>query len=249
MARQKGINKMEGTVDDLTYYEMNGKHYVRKRRKVSKKRLKTDPMFKSMRENGAEFGKAATDGKLLRDCVKVLYKDAGRKAASDRVHQVMLEIKELDVTSEKGKKNVGIALGTEGAKKMLKGFEFNPDSQVGLILYKPFELDMETGTLSIANLIPQRDFKIPEGATHLTLSGACADVNFTTEISALELTNEVNLLLDNNSTSITLKPTTLPEGTGTRFYFLQVQFFQMVNKIPYELEDGRYHSLMIAGIA
>src|SRR6185295_13995882 len=115
---------------------------------------------------------------------------AGSRATSIRVLQLMLKIIKLDVTSERGKRNAGVALATEEAKSLVKGFEFNPDAPMASILLKPVEADMLTGVISIADLIPMKDVKPPAGATHLSLSGAYADLNFPLDTSAVAYTNE-----------------------------------------------------------
>ena len=55
MAKVNGLLKIEGTVEDLTFYKKDGKNYVRRKGGVSKERILTDPNFVRTRENGAEF--------------------------------------------------------------------------------------------------------------------------------------------------------------------------------------------------
>jgi hypothetical protein len=59
MARQAGPNFIVGTIDDLVFYKMNGKYYVRKKSSLSKKRVKKDPVFVNTRRNAAAFGEAS----------------------------------------------------------------------------------------------------------------------------------------------------------------------------------------------
>src|SRR5882724_7550275 len=149
MGRQTGINKIEGTLSDLTFYKMKGNFFVRTKRNVSRARILTDPKFARVRENGSEFGIAVRTGKLLRDCVKDMFRDAGNHATSIRVLQLMLKILKLDLTSDRGKRNAGIALANPDAKKLLKGFEFNSRSQLHSILLKPYLTDTSTGIITI----------------------------------------------------------------------------------------------------
>lgn len=248
MARQIGMGMIEGTLHNLTFYRMRGKYYVRAKRKVSRKRILTDPKFARVMENAGEFKVAVRMGKLLRDSIKNRFPEAGSRATSIRVLQQMLKIKKLDVTSKRGKRNAGTALASDEAKKLLKGFEFNPDSHIASILFKPVGVDMVTGVISIADLIPLKDVKPPAGATHLTLSGAYADVNFASNTSAVAYTNEVNLAIDGNSSTVTLTPSSLPEGTGTKFCFLQVRFFQEVGGVQYVLKEGKYQAVRIVEV-
>jgi len=239
---------IEGTLHNLTFYRMRGKYYVRAKRNVSRKRILTDPKFARLMENAREFKLAVRMGKLLRDSIKNRFREAGSRATSIRVLQQMLKIRKLDVTSERGNRNAGTALATEEAKKLLRGYEFNPDSPIAIILFKPVEVDMVTGVISIADLIPLKHVKAPAGATHLTLSGVYTDVNFASNTNAVAYTNEVNLAIDGSSTTVTLTPSTLPEGTGIKFCFLQVKFFQEVGGVQYVLKDGKYHAMRVVGV-
>ena len=93
------------------------------------------------------------------------------------------------------------------------------------------------------------DVTPPEGATHLTLRGAYANINFATGVTAIEYTNEVNLPIDATVTTVKLIPAAVPAGTGTKLYLLQIEFFQMVNAVQYELNNGSFNALVIAEIA
>ncbi len=66
MAQSTGILKIEGTIEDLTFYKKDGKNYVRRKGGVSKERIANDPNFVRTRENGSEFGHSASAGKMLR---------------------------------------------------------------------------------------------------------------------------------------------------------------------------------------
>lgn len=72
MAKLKGIIKIEGTLQDMTFYKTQDGHLVKTKSGVSGSRIATDPAFARTRENGAEFGSAAKAGKLLRNCTRYL---------------------------------------------------------------------------------------------------------------------------------------------------------------------------------
>jgi len=72
MAKLKGILKIQGTLDDLTFYKSGKDHLVRTKGGVDKARIANDPAFQRTRENGSEFGMAAKAGKMLRTAVRLL---------------------------------------------------------------------------------------------------------------------------------------------------------------------------------
>jgi hypothetical protein len=56
MAKTSGIIKIEGTVEDLTFYKKDGRNFVRRKGGVSKERIENDPNYVRTRENNSEFG-------------------------------------------------------------------------------------------------------------------------------------------------------------------------------------------------
>jgi hypothetical protein len=52
MARQKGILKIEGSLDDITFYKKGDSFLVRNKGGISKQRIANDPAFARTRENG-----------------------------------------------------------------------------------------------------------------------------------------------------------------------------------------------------
>lgn len=248
MPKQRGSMQFEGTMNEMTFYKMGGKYYVRWKRQVNRNSVLRHPKYARFRENGSEFGLAVKAGKLLRDAVKTLFKPAGCRGTSTRLLQLMLKMQKADAISVRGQRNVGVAIQVPGIKELLKGFEFGNLSKMESVLIKPYEVNILTGRLIIANLIPLRDVKAPTGATHFTLSGGYADVNFANDACALQLTNEINLPLDDTPVTIDLITPTLPAGMGTKFYLLKIAFYQMVNGVEYELNNGLFNGMVVAEV-
>jgi len=106
MAKLKGIIKLEGTLDNLTFYKAKEGYLVRTKVGVSKERIENDPAFERTRENGSEFGSSASSGKLLRTAVRNLMIKAKDNRVSSRVTQKMTQIKNFDTTSIRGQRNI-----------------------------------------------------------------------------------------------------------------------------------------------
>jgi hypothetical protein len=249
MGHQKGIVKIEGTINDVTFYKTQDGYLVKSKSSISKSRIDNDPNFARVRENGAEFGSAAKSGKLLRDTNHALSKTASDPRLASRVTKLMSDIRKMDTTSPRGERNVGTAITDPAAIALLKGFEFNIRSQMGSILFKPYTVDQPSGKMTIPDLVPINDVKFPQGATHLTFAGAFEKINFVTGISSIEFTNEVNLPIDGATTSVSLDPGGSPAGTGTQLYMLRIEFFQQVNGVQYELNNGSFNALIVAEVA
>ncbi len=154
-----------------------------------------------------------------------------------------------DTTSVRGKRLPAIGIGVAGGKALLKGLNFNSNAILGSVLYKPYVVAPATGVITIAGLVPASDIAFPAGATHVSLTGAMANINFATGVADVKLTNVLNLAVTAPSTAVTLTPTAVPAGTGTKLFLLKVEFFQQVNGVQYSLKNGAYNALAIVEVA
>ncbi|MEO8150592.1 MAG: hypothetical protein ABI723_23375 [Bacteroidia bacterium] len=238
MARQRGNLRIDGTLYDTTFYKMGNHFFSRAKRNVTKEQILNDPKFESTRRNSKEFGTASRAGKLLRDAVMDMYPGAGSSKTAQKVMQLMTALLKLDGANEKGKRNVDNGIKQPASRALVEEFEFNDKCKVSSILRKAYETDTATGKITIDHLVPAKDIKAPESATHFTLKGAYLNIDFDKGIATIEYTNEINLCIDTLVTPIELKPARIPTGAGTKFYLLGIEFFQMVNGVQYEMSKG-----------
>ncbi len=248
MARQKGIIKLTGKVGDLSFYKSKDGYLAREKGGVEAERIKNDPAFVRTRENGAEFGSAASSGKVLRDAIRPMLQNASDGRVASRLTKLMTQIKNLDGTSIRGARNVGVGIAVPEAKALLKGFNFNNQAILGSILFNAYAVDPGTGEISVTGLVPANEISAPSGATHITLRGAWAKIDFATGETDIQQTNAVNLPIDGTTTDVILTPTSAPTGTGTDLYLLMIEFFQEVNGAQYSLKNGAYNALSIVEV-
>jgi hypothetical protein len=249
MARQKGILKIEGTIGGMTFYKTKDGHLVKEKSSISADKIANDPAFQRTRENGKEFGNAGSAGKVLRDAIRTLMLTASDGRVTSRLTQVMTDVLKQDLTSLRGERTVAIGIGTPEGKALLVGFDFNILASLGGILFKSFALDTATGVITINNIVPLNDIDFPIGATHFTVKGAFAKVDFANGVSAVEYTNVINLPIDATSTNVVLTPASVPASAATSIYLLQIEFFQEVNGVQYTLKNGAYNALTIIEVA
>jgi len=245
MAKQKGILKIEGTLDDITFYKNGDTYLVRNKGGVSKNRIENDPAFKRTRENGTEFGMVAGASKLLRDANAVLVRKAYDGKLNVKLMQVLTKVKGCDVTSPRGQREVYVGLGTAEGRALLKGFDFNSRTKLHSVLAAPFVLDTSTGTVTIDNLIPAEMLDAPANSTHVAMQSAMLNLNFETGEQAIEYSPVVNLPLDLALATQTLTPNGVPGGSGQLFFFLLIEFFQEVNGVQYALNNGNFNALCL----
>ena len=59
MARQAGTILIEGTLDDLTFYKMDGVYYVRMKSSLTRKKVLNSPRFALTRMHASQLGEAS----------------------------------------------------------------------------------------------------------------------------------------------------------------------------------------------
>jgi hypothetical protein len=99
MAKQKGNIRIKGTIDDLTFYKLHGKDFVKSKSSLTKTQIDTNPNFVRTRENMSEFSTSAKDGKLLREALHVYMANAKDNLVTSRLLKTMRAIVKLDPTS------------------------------------------------------------------------------------------------------------------------------------------------------
>lgn len=249
MARQKGIVKLKGTLDDITFFKSKDGYIAKEKSDVGKEKILTSPNYVRTRENMREFSASAKDGKLLRTALHAYMVNAKDNRVTSRLIKLMSQILKLDATSVRGLRTVGTAIVLPSAMTMLQGFNFNNRSIISAVLLVPYTINTTTGAITIANLLPANDIIAPEGATHFSLQAIWGKVDFVNKVYNVQTSPVVNTVLTAASSTITLTPTAVPTGTGTNIYLLLIQFFQMVNTVQYSLRNGAFNSLAIVQVA
>ena len=245
MAKSSGVLKIEGTIDDLTFYKKDGKFLVRKKGGISKERIENDPNFVRTRENGSEFGHSGKSGKVLRLALGSMVYKAKDNKLSSRMLQLMSQLKNYDLNSARGERKVGLGLTTVEGKQLLKGFDFNNNARLKNVLFAPFELDKSNGKISFNNLMPIEHLQFPQGSTHVSFQSAVLAIDFLTEISEVAFSPIENLAIDMTISSPVLAPPYVPVGSGVQVFLLMISFYQEVNGVQYSLKNEEYNVLNV----
>ncbi|MGV9003817.1 hypothetical protein [Flavobacterium sp.] len=245
MPKQKGIIKIEGTLDDITFFKRKDVYLARIKGGVSKERIMKDPAFKRTRENMSEFANTAKAGKTLRSACTVLIKSAFDGTLVQRLTKVFAAVKNMDIHSSRGLRSVSKGLATAGGKMALKGFDFNIKSALTSILFAPYALDTADGKITIEDLVPLDMLNYPPHASHVSFRSGFMNLDIENNISTIRYSTATTLPLDMTVSTVVLTPTAVPPGTGQDYYLLLVEFFQEVNGVLYALNNGNYNSLTL----
>jgi hypothetical protein len=93
MARQTGLIKIKGTLDNVNFYKTKDGDLARMKTSVDADRIKNDPAYIRTRENNAEFGNSSSAGKLLRDTIRPMSLNASDGRVTSRMTKIMTQIK------------------------------------------------------------------------------------------------------------------------------------------------------------
>ena len=249
MARQSGLIKLKGTLDNVNFYKTKDGNLARMKTSVDAKRIANDPAFERTRENGKEFGRSAASGKLMRDAVRPMSLNAADGRVTARLTKIMTSIKNLDANNVRGARVVAQGIQLPEGIAALKGFDFNKEALLGSILYKPFTVDVNNGAIVITDLVPQMDISWPQGATHIQFSCGFAGLDFDENEKDLQMSPAVNLPIDATQSTVTLIPAALPGIATTKLFLLKIEFFQEVNGVQYTLKNGAYNALKVVEVA
>jgi hypothetical protein len=249
MARQKGIIKLKGTVGGITFYKTQDGHLAREKGGVDASRIKNDPAFQRTRENGSEFGRAGTAGRVLRTAIRGLLLNSADNRMVSRLTQAMTKVIQADATSIRGERNV-----IDGEAELLDGFEFNIRGKLGTSLYAPFvpTIDRVTGQIKVVipSFIPANMIAAPSGTTHYKIISAGAEIDFALETYVAPTSASAVLPWGiAPSVALTQTNTVTPASTKPLFLMLGIEFYQQVNGTMYPLKNGAFNPLAIAKVS
>lgn len=248
MAKATGIIKIEGTLDGLTFYKKDGVYYVRKKSGVSRERILKEPNFERTRESNHEFGHCGNCGKLLRQALGSIVVKAKDSHLHSRLLGVLLQIKNCDRLSPRGKRNIAAGIATPEGKQILKDFNFNRNALLHNVLHAPYAVDTTTGAITLTDLLPAKQISYPDGATHVGFQSVVCVVDFETQTHEVVYSTVVNLSVNHTPASFTLQPTALPSGIGTILFLLSLTFYQENNGVQYALKDDRFNVLCVVEV-
>lgn len=249
MARQKGIIKLQGTLDDISFYKSGDGYLVRQKSHLDGKRIATDPAFQRTRENGAEFARAGKAVRVLRTSVRPMLINVKDRLMTSRLTRVMMKVLQADVVNPRGLRNV-----IDGEAELLTGFEFNQNGTLGTTLYAPYttEIDRQAGvlTLSLDPYVASQMIVAPSGSTHFKIVSAGVEIDFEGEAFTTDRKETPFLPWDTNVTPALIHVHNVTAGsTHPLFLLMGIVFFQEVNGAYYPLKNGAHNPLRIVAVS
>lgn len=226
MGKQAGQLKITGTFDGLTFYEMGGKFYVRKKGGPTRKQVLNSASFENSRRTIAEFSACSRDAGLLRRSIRYLANP--QTACHRRLNKVMLALKNFDRQSVWGERCIERALKTQEARTALMQFDFIKGSRLSRNLFDRISIRKDKA-FTIADF-SQQLINFPKGAHLLLIIAGHASLDFKNHRS--EVTEYESILIDRQTKlkEIVLQPLKKISSLGNDFYILHLQFFTKQGK-------------------
>lgn len=248
MARQAGIIKLKGKVGDLSFYKTKDGYLAREKGGVDKERIQNDPAFQRTRENGAEFGRAGAAGRTLRTAFRPLLLRTSDGRVTSRLTKEMVKVIKADATNARGERNV-----LDGELEMLQGFEFNISGRLGATVYAPFDVSIDRASgeamVNIPDFIPQNTIAAPQGATHMKLVSAGAEINFEEDTFNLVTAESGEIEIGPQTEAAVNLTNALPAGSASPLFLVfGIEFYQEVNGNFYPLKNGAYNALSLVAV-
>jgi hypothetical protein len=249
MAKQRGMFKVEGTVDEMTFYKSKDGFLIRQKGGVSADRIAKDPAFARTRENQQEFARAGKAGKVLRNALRTLLISSGDRLLVSRLFTAMMKVVKADATSDRGLRNV-----LDGELELLQGFEFNAAGLLSQTLFAPFiaSIDRATGALSVQvpAFVPVNMLVAPAEATHYQIVSAGGFIDFEAGSNGIQ-TNSTAILPIGSAAGVAVNHSfnAGADSPHPLFLVLGISFYQQVNGKDYSLKNGAFNALSIVKVS
>lgn len=148
MARQKGLIRPDGTIDDLTFYKLNGEYIMRKKSGFPSGKKRKNKKYKKTVENQSDFGKASHTATAIR---RLLYKYINASADKSHYYRFNTPIVRI-LRQDMDMENRGKRQFTGRDYTPLAGFHFNAAAaqatNANFILKHSIDVESNTAYLS-----------------------------------------------------------------------------------------------------
>ncbi|QNL47913.1 hypothetical protein H8S90_13905 [Olivibacter sp. SDN3] len=249
MAQLKSIIKLQGKIGDLTFFKTQNGYQAREKTGVSASRIASDPKFQRTRENNAEFGRAGSAAKKLRDALRPFIQLTSDSRMANRLSSRLLRIIKADTVNDRGERTI-----LPDNLQLLRNFNFNAAAEMSNTFFIPLQGSIDaatgTGTINFPAFDPKVVIARPDGATHYQFSAAIVSVDFSEEVGGyLFAMDETPMAPINDVTeALSLAPTVGNTGEAPLFLAVAISFYQEVNGKAYSLNNGAYNALTLVNI-
>lgn len=241
MAKVQGFFQLRGSIGDRTYYKSGGQYLVKSKPKADRQRIATDPEFKLVRENMAEFAKAGKAGKLIRMALSESLNGLADYKMCGRLTAALVKVIREDTLNPRGSRNV-----QDGNIGLLKGFSFNQCRSLFGVSYQAF-IDRLSGKLTIkVDTKSIQAMRMPGNATHARFVATALEIDF--EQAMFGCQNSPAQLIainDKEIPSFELVSAASSNSIHPLFLVLRIEFLSRHGNTFLSVAGGSYNILQI----
>jgi hypothetical protein len=228
MPKQSSIFKLEGLLDDVSFYKSGTGYKVRKKGGVTPARMATDPAFRKQRNHVSDFSRAASAAKLLRKSIEAFLNQATDTETVSRLTRAMFKVVQADLINPRGERNV-----IDGEAELLTGFEFNANAKLStaLRISSTYSIDRVTGlmTADLPSFDPREVLSTPKDCTHYKIKLAASAIDFENGDFVTDKKETEQKPMIEITPAIQLACQLPPNSVHPLFLFLGVEFFVKEN--------------------
>lgn len=248
MAKQTGIIKLKGTIDDIAFYKTADGHLARAKGGVDRDKILNSAAFARTRENNSEFGRAGKGGKLIRSALRSLMQNAKDRLVVSRLTTLLLAIIKTDPVGSRGNRTLD-----EGNLALLEGFDFNSNGKLNTTFFGLFTpaFDRVSGdaTIAINEFIASERIAAPSGTTHYKIAMGTAELDF---VNKTFVYGEMDMgIQPYNNTPVLASTLTASVNSNSPYPVITVfgiEFYQEVNGQYYSLKNGAFNALNVVNV-
>ncbi|WP_396159603.1 hypothetical protein [Flavobacterium sp.] len=235
MAKQIGIIKLDGTIEGLNFYFLNGKPIARKSGGgFNGNAIKTKDSMVRVRENSREFGSSMVAVKAFKASIIPFLTQFKDGQLHQRLASLFSAIKRCDAVSERGKRHVGNGLATAAGVALLQNYVLTGGKNLAGVLAHSYRFDFATGLH--LDEFDGKQIKFAKGSTHLKVVAGFLKIDFDSLTYQLVLSDVV--YLDKASVGpITLRPLEPNVAAGKAIGLVFTQFVQETNGVFYPFKQ------------
>ena len=234
MGKLEGIIRFTGSFDGLSFYKSRGKIVVRRTGGFKGEAIKTQANYVRTRENASQFGYCCKVGKALRMALFPFVRQIRRPYLHNKVVSLLSQIVSFDDQSPRGAKTLPLALGSEGGRSLLKGFDFNDAMPLKDVLAVAYTVSLAEGKF-VVPVFKMTAISFPAGATHIGLQFMLLRFDFDLLEHQLQRSEVCYLAKADSEASCELVASSVA-GNGSLLGFVFSSFYQEINGEYYALE-------------
>ncbi len=247
MAQQLGNGYLKGRIDDIIYYQKNGKHFAMRKRDTNRNQVLYGENYVRARENMAEFGLAAKHGKGIRRSLNRHLHCLGWKGINE-LTSTLLRVIKSDPSGERGKRTLYL----QNLPSALEGWNFNKKASWEAMtpLVATPVLDRVSGwhTVVIDAHYPLSDILAPGGATHYNMTCGIISLSDNKPMGwdgVFEESDRMPLTVAQTPETTVKVFTKVIDASMVLMFVCGVQFFRLSGGLYYPLGYGKFNSQRI----